>query len=99
MEEFRIVGGVFNLEFFEMFVGTKKTNNICIKRQYKGKQIIGPKFKLAPAAIKQPFKVTYQIPKYVFMVPYTKSTLKIAQYEAASAKWAILPNECITEYQ
>jgi hypothetical protein len=40
----------------------------------------------------------YEIPKYVFMVPYSKSTIKIAQFESGTGKWIILPNENITDY-
>lgn len=38
----------------------------------------------------------YEIPRYVFMAPYTKSTIKIAQYDVSVGKWIIIPNENIT---
>jgi hypothetical protein len=91
------VGGVFNIEFYEMFIGTKKTNNITIRRSYKDKEILD-RFKLPTSAIKEPFKLMYEIPSYVFLVPYTKATLKLAQYDMAASKWTILPNDSISEY-
>ena len=48
--------------------------------------------------IKEPFKLTYEIPSYVFLTPYTKATLKIAQYDVAAGHWNILPNDAISEY-
>lgn len=32
------------------------------------------------------------------MAPYTKSTIKIAQYDATTGRWSVLPNDNITEY-
>jgi hypothetical protein len=40
----------------------------------------------------------YEIPKYVFMVPYTKANIKIGQYDASTNKWAVLHNDNITDY-
>lgn len=74
-----------------MFVGTKKTNNIWIKKYYQGKEILD-KFKLPSSAIKEPFRIMYEIPKYIFMVPYSKSTIKMAQFESSSGNWVIIPN-------
>ena len=34
----------------------------------------------------------YEIPSYIFMAPYNKNNIKIAQYDVSSAKWNILPN-------
>lgn len=34
----------------------------------------------------------YEIPKYIFMAPYTKSTLKLAEYDVASSKWVLISN-------
>lgn len=34
----------------------------------------------------------YEIPKYVFMVPYSKNTIKLGQYDVSSGKWSIIPN-------
>ena len=40
----------------------------------------------------------YEIPSYVFMVPYSKTTIKIAQYDSTAGKWSIMPNQFITDY-
>ena len=89
-----MVGGVFNLEFYDMFVGTKKISNICIKKFYKGREIL-EKFKLPSSAIKESFRVMYEIPSYVFLATYNKSNIKIAQFDVANSKWNIVPNDSI----
>ena len=33
------------------------------------------------------------------MAPYSKSTIKLAQYDTTINKWTIIPNENIIEYQ
>lgn len=40
----------------------------------------------------------YEIPKYVFMVPYSKNTIKLGQFDASTGKWFLIPNEQITDY-
>lgn len=85
------MGGVFNLEYYDMFVGTKKVSNITIKKFYKDKQIL-TNFKLPLANLKETFKVMYEIPSYVFMVPYTKSTIKLAQLDTTTNKWSLIPS-------
>lgn len=34
----------------------------------------------------------YEIPSYVFMVPYTKSTIKLAQLDTTTNKWSLIPS-------
>jgi hypothetical protein len=34
----------------------------------------------------------HEIPKYIFMAPYSKSTIKLAQYDTSINKWTIIPN-------
>lgn len=80
-----------------MLLASKKINNIVLKKYYKGAEIL-EKFKLPTALIKEPFNVTYQIPKYVFLHTFDQSSLRLAQYDAAAGKWAMLPTDTVIEY-
>ena len=40
----------------------------------------------------------YEIPPYVFLAPYNKNNIKMAQYDVTAGKWNILPNDSILEY-
>lgn len=86
-EDFRIVGGVYNLEFYEIPPPTKKASTIMIRKNFKGKDVL-TKFKLSPSAIvKETITVTYELPHYVFMAPYkygNKDNLKIAQFDTSA---------------
>lgn len=86
-----IIGGVYNLEFYELLLGSKKISSFIIKKSFKGKEIL-EKFKLPTAVVKEPFQVRYEIPKHVFLTPMTKKTLRIAQYDFSTSKWTALPN-------
>ena len=37
----------------------------------------------------------YQIPKYVFLHTFDQSSLKLAQYDTNTSKWAPLPPDTI----
>ena len=41
----------------------------------------------------------YQIPKYVFLHTFDQSSLKLAQYDTSTSKWAPLPPDTIIEYE
>ncbi len=41
----------------------------------------------------------YQIPSYVFLSPIEKNNIKIAQFDVASQRWAVLPNDTVVEYE
>ncbi len=96
-EKFLIVGGTYTLEFYELLLASKKINNIVLKKHYKGAEIL-EKFKLPTALIKEPFNVTYQIPKYVFLHTFDQSTLRFAQFDATTGKWGLLPADTVIEY-
>jgi len=53
---------------------------------------------LSANIIKEPFNITYQIPKYVFLHTFDQYTLKLAQYDASSGRWGPLPNDTVIEY-
>ena len=36
-EPFHIIGGVYNIEFYELLMGSKKINNVVLKKYFKGK--------------------------------------------------------------
>lgn len=85
------------MEFYELLLGSKKINNIVLKKFYKGSEILD-KFKLPTNLIKEPFNVTYQIPKYVFLHTFDQSTLRFAQFDFATNRWAMLPSDTVIEY-
>lgn len=40
----------------------------------------------------------YQIPKYVFLHTWDQSSIKLAQYDSNTGKWAHLPPDTLIEY-
>jgi hypothetical protein len=40
----------------------------------------------------------YQIPKNVFLHTFDQSSIKFAQFDASTGKWAPLPADTVTEY-
>ena len=42
--------------------------------------------------------MTYQIPKYVFLHTFDQSSLKLAQYDSSTNRWAPLPQDTVLEY-
>lgn len=91
-EKFIIIGGVFILEFFDLIMGSKKINNIVLKKNYKGPEIL---IKHSPNMIKEPFNLTYQIPNYVFLHTFDQSSIKLAQYDTNTSKWMPLPSDTL----
>ena len=71
-----------------MLLGSKKVNNFIVKKYFKGKEIL-EKFKLSANAVKEPFQIMYQIPKYVFLIS-NRNDLNFAQYDYSSEKWVPL---------
>ena len=94
-EKFIIVGGVYILEFFDLVVGSKKINNIVLRKNYKGSEIL---IKHSPNLIKEPFNVMYQIPKYVFLHTFDQSSIQFAQFDSNTSKWCTLPIDTLIEY-
>jgi hypothetical protein len=95
VERFLITGGVYILEFYDLVMGSKRISNIVLKKNYKGQEIL---MKHSPNLIKEPFNVMYQIPSYVFLHTHDQASLKLAQYDTTSGKWAALPSDTIIEY-
>ncbi len=94
---FLIIGGVYNLEFYELLMGSKKINNITLKKLFKGKEILD-KFKLQTSLIKEPFQLQYQIPPKVFLHTFDQNNLQFAQYDFSLNKWTTLPNDTVQEW-
>lgn len=82
LTKFNIVGGVYILEFFDLIMGSKKINNIILKKNYKGPEIL---IKHSPNIIKEAFNVMYQIPKYVFLHTFDQNTIKLAQFDTTKS--------------
>ena len=76
-------------------MGSKRINNIILKKNYKGPEIL---MKHSPNLIKEPFNIMYQIPHYVFLHTFDQSSLKLAQFDSNNGKWAPLPPDTIIEY-
>lgn len=96
-DKFLHIGGVYNLEFYQLLLASKKINNIVLKKFYKDAEIL-EKFKLSPNIIKEPFNVMYQIPKHIFLQTFDQSSLRFAQYDASIGKWSTLPADTVIQY-
>jgi len=73
-------------------MGSKRINNIVLKKKYKEAEIL---IKHSPNLIKEPFNIMYQIPSYVFLHTFDQSSLKLAQYDTNTSKWVPLPSDTI----
>jgi len=40
----------------------------------------------------------YQIPPHIFLGTFDQTSLRFAQYDVASNKWNLLPNDTVVEY-
>ena len=85
------------MEFYELLMGSKKINNITLKKLFKGKEILD-KFKLQTSLIKEPFQLQYQIPPKVFLHTFDQNNLQFAQYDFSLNKWTTLPNDTVQEW-
>jgi hypothetical protein len=84
---------VYNLEFYELLMGSKKINS-DIEKLLKGKEILD-KFKLQTSLIKEPFQLQYKLPQNVFLQTFDQNNLQFAQYDFSTVKWGTLPNDTV----